>query len=527
MHQSFFPSLRLFRQHSRQGQQFVNWALHHETLKTFLQAAVLLAIFFAFMTAIQFATPDLPDNDGFYHIKMAFLMRTEGLKPDFRWLPLSILNRREFYDHHFLFHVALMPFTFGDLRLGAKWSSVFFASLAFLSIWWLLHRQRVPYAALWATGLLIVSDAFLYRMSIPRAQSFSLAILALGLHWMLTGKYTRLLPLGFLYVWFYNAFPLLVIMTAIYVLSVWLVERRLVLQPVLYAGIGILLGLFINPYFPYNLIFAYQHILPKILDATSVSVGNEWYPYSTAALLKNSTLAFAAFLSGILALGLSGKRIDVRTATGLLLAIFFGWILFQSRRFIEYFPAFALIFAVFAWAPILEEWIKSNPPNRNIPVWKNNLHSWIPIAIFLVVLASGAVRTLPAAQDSLRNSKPYNLYASASAWLQANTLPGEGIFQTDWDDFPRLFFYNTHNTYLIGLDPTYLQLYHSELYDAWVEITKGRIAQPSQAIAGRFGMKYVLTDLQHKGFIEQAAADPGLKEVYRDNQAIIYSLVTP
>ena len=81
-------------------------------------AAILCVLFFAGMAWIQFASPDMPDNDGFYHIKLAYLMRTEGLKPEFKWLPQSILNKNEFYDHHFLFHVALIPFTFGDLRLG-------------------------------------------------------------------------------------------------------------------------------------------------------------------------------------------------------------------------------------------------------------------------------------------------------------------------------------------------------------------------------------------------------------------------
>src|SRR5688500_223854 len=70
---------------------------------------VLLSLFIIGMALIQFATPDMPDNDGFYHIKFAQLIRTEGLKPDFPWLPLSILNPDEFYDHHFLFHVALIP----------------------------------------------------------------------------------------------------------------------------------------------------------------------------------------------------------------------------------------------------------------------------------------------------------------------------------------------------------------------------------------------------------------------------------
>lgn len=40
------------------------------------------------------------------------------------------------------------------------------------------------------------------------------------------------------------------------------------------------------------------------------------------------------------------------------------------------------------------------------------------------------------------------------------------VFQTNWDDFPRLFFYNSASVYTAGLDPTYLQLYDAELYDS-------------------------------------------------------------
>lgn len=112
--------------------------------KRFLAPVLLFALFFVGMAIVQFATPDMPDNDGFYHIKLAWLMRTEGLKPNFIWLPLSILNEGEFYDHHFLFHVALIPFTFGDLRVGAKWAAVTFSAIAFLSIWYLFHRQKIP-----------------------------------------------------------------------------------------------------------------------------------------------------------------------------------------------------------------------------------------------------------------------------------------------------------------------------------------------------------------------------------------------
>jgi hypothetical protein len=484
------------------------------------QTVFISAIFFTFMAVVQFSTPHMPDNDGFYHIKLAYLMRTEGLKPDFPWLPLTILNPREFYDHHFLFHVALMPFTFGDLRLGAKWASVVFAALAFLGVWRLFHSQRVPYAWIWSLGILAVSEAFIFRMNITRAQSLSLLVLVVGLQWLLSQKYKRLFLLAFLYVWLYNAFPLLFFLAGIYTASTWLIERRLDLRPMLYTGAGIVAGLVINPYFPYNILFAFQHIFPKLVDATSVSVGSEWYPYTTAQLLQNSPLALAAFFVGILGLGLSGRKMDLKTAVSLLLAGMFGLMLFQSRRFIEYFPPFALIFAVFAWAPIVKDWI-----NRGDTLNNSRIKSIAIPGIIAILGLSGAIFwNANASIAGMQGLKPYTLYQGASAWLEDNTLPGERVFQTDWDDFPRLFFYNTHNTYLVGLDPTYMQFYDPVLYDRWVAITRGRIEEPSYSILVDFGSRYVISDLEHTGFLNQAELDPGLQEVYRDAEAVVFEV---
>ncbi len=502
--------------------------MQKRTLSNFIPLA-LFVLFFLGMAAIQFATPDLPDNDGFYHIKLAWLMRTEGLKPDFPFLPLSILNEREFYDHHFLFHVALIPFTFGDLRLGAKWAAVTFASLAFLAVWYLFHRQRVPLAWLWALGLLGVSDAFLYRMSIPRAQSLSLAVLALGLTWMLEGKYRRLAVLAFFYVWMYDAFPLLLAMAFMYLLAVALLEHRFEYRPLLWVGIGVTLGMVINPYFPLNLIFTYHHLLPKLVGATSVSVGNEWYPYETLQLLKNSLPALVAFTSGSLALGLAGRKMDLRTATSFLIALLFGLMLFQARRFVEYFPAFALIFAAFAWAPLFVDPQPDPVHQPDLPrsrLWAT-LQANLAVILLTLAVSAGVIKSIPAVQVQMQKSKPYSLYAGASAWLVQNTSAGDRVFQTDWDDFPRLFFYNTHNTYLAGLDPTYMQLYDADLYDTWVKITRGEVEQPSKIIASRFSARYIHSDLNHKNFIRIAADDPGLKEVYRDGQAVIYEVVEP
>ena len=110
----------------------------------------MFGVFVLALALIQFATPNLVGNDGYYHIKMSYLLRTGSLKPDFSWLPLTVLNSQEYYDHHYLYHILMIPLTYGDLRLGAKIASIIFPALAFVSIWWLLRGQKVPYARLGA-----------------------------------------------------------------------------------------------------------------------------------------------------------------------------------------------------------------------------------------------------------------------------------------------------------------------------------------------------------------------------------------
>jgi hypothetical protein len=214
---------------------------------------------------------------------------------------------------------------------------------------------------------------------------------------------------------------------------------------------------------------------------------------------------------------------EVRTGLAFLLAILFAVMLFQSRRFIEYFPAFALIFAASAWSPILEKG-KSNNAEAKFGTGKFHLRTWLPIVVLSICLIIGGWLSTRGAIESLQDTKPYSTYAQAASWLAENTPQGARVFQTDWDDFPRIFFYNTWNTYLVGLDPTYLQLKDSQLYDQWVDITRGEREHPSGLIAGSFAAEYVFSDLSHDNFMDRAQEDPAFHEVYRDQEAVIYRL---
>src|SRR6266404_792606 len=85
---------------------------------------------------LQFSTSAIccGDFDGYYHVKWSRMlwesMRSRSFPPAFPWLPLTTLNPQDYVDHHLLFHIILIPFTwFRDLQTGAKISAILFASL--------------------------------------------------------------------------------------------------------------------------------------------------------------------------------------------------------------------------------------------------------------------------------------------------------------------------------------------------------------------------------------------------------------
>ncbi|RMG99686.1 MAG: hypothetical protein D6706_05140 [Chloroflexi bacterium] len=485
-------------------------------------AVSLFVLFVALLAIVQYGSDDaLAGIDGYYHIKMGYLVRHQGIKPSPPKLPLTILNEQSFYDHHLLYHIYLAPFAATDplvdegagLIQGAKIATILLAALAFTAVWWLLRSQHVPWASGWAVSLLMVSEAFLFRMNMPRAQSASLLFMVLGLYVMFTRRYRWLMVLGFAYVWLFDGFPLLLVVAGCYAMAALLTEHRFPWQALVFTLVGFGLGLVINPYFPQNVEFVVRHILPKIVEP-GTAVGNEWYPYETWTLMKNSGYVFGVLFAGVMALGWREKRMDGVTLTALLITAVTGVMLFKSRRFIEYFPAFVVIFTAFSATPVLVAWREKRP----------SFYRWLPL-LFALILLPTTLRTLNHARASMANTRSGNRYVYAMRWLHQNSPSAATVFQTDWDDFPFLFFFDSDKVYTIGLDPTYMELADKTLFDEWVDLTRGKIENPGEVIIHHFNADFVFTDTRHEAFMAQAADDPHLQQVYWDLWAAIYRVV--
>ena len=205
----------------------------------------------------------------------------------FIWLPLTTLNPRDYVDHHFLFHVFQIPFTwFRDLRLGAKIASLIFAVLAVFSCYWLLVRYRIRFVFVWLVALLACSTPFLYRLNMAKAPPFAIIYLIIGIYFLFQKKYWLLLPLSFVFTLTYDMFVLLIAAAFIWTVVIGWTERRFEWRPVALVLLGTAAGFVINPYFPHNLFLFYEHLKIKLTlgifpprsveSGTRMIRGNSW-----------------------------------------------------------------------------------------------------------------------------------------------------------------------------------------------------------------------------------------------------------
>lgn len=119
------------------------------------------------------------------------------------------------------------------------------------------------------------------------------------------------------------------------------------------------------------------------------------------------------------------------------------------------------------------------------------------------------------------------------AFLTANSQPGDVVFTDDWDIFPVYFYYNSHNHYIVGLDPKFTHERRPDLWERYVKISRGETPTTSRIIATapdgskkaqelritlgdirtEFGARFVITDRDHRAFADKLAREPKLAEL--------------
>lgn len=497
---------------------------------------------------LQFSTPSVccGEFDGYYHIRWSRLL-WEGLRhghlPAFTWLPLTTLNPSRYADQHFLYHILLIPFTwFGDLRLGAKLGTLLFAGAAVLSLYWLILRYRIRYPLLWLLALLACGWSFYLRLSMTRASSISIVFIVAGIVLLLERKYAWLAPAAFLYVWTYNLFVMLGVLVVIWAVVILWSERRIEWRPILWTGLGTVAGFVIHPYFPRNAKLFFEHLAAKSgASAAQTVVGFEWYSLSAWQFLDCALVASAAMVVGYIAFGsaLAASPDRLRLQRPLLFLLFSSFLMLitlRFARFMEYWPPFAILFAAFTlenlWLP---KSVSASPEKQEADLlspYPSDGFSWRILGLVVVLLIAALVYNLRTTRTNIvMASKGANHYQAATDWMRGNIPPDALIYDVNWSDFPKLFFYDTSHRYVSGLDPIYLLDQHPEISQLTDRLSMRAEKDPAAAIWTQFaaidpsGAQYIFVGSYPAppppDWFNYMMAAGNFAVIYRDSECVI------
>ncbi|MBK7709314.1 MAG: hypothetical protein IPN69_22150 [Acidobacteria bacterium] len=519
------------------------------------------------MTRLQYSTEAIccGDWDGYYHIgwsqELWNSFKAGHWLPEFKWLPLTVLAPEHYADHHFLFHLMQIPFLwFFEPVTAAKIAAIFYSSIAIFSVFWLLYRYGVDYLLIWLLALLTCANPFFYRMNMAKAPPLTIIISVIGIYLLFERKYVWLMPLMFAFVWTYSLFPLLFIAAFIWTLIIGWNERRFEWRPLAYTTGGMLLGNLINPYFPQNIGLFFEHFWTKIKIGTdfAVPVGGEWYPYTGQELLTHFPIALAAMLIGYILFAPKKGKLPEKASFFLMFVTILLMSQFRSKRFAEYFPPFAILFAAFSWkefrtpatAELPEDFRRDIEPFLDVAKPSEKEHKWETlkaVGLWTLGLVLGGVmfynfigvdfstneriqktpwlswlagiKQIGLLSD-IRGNEANDKYQRAMTWANENIPEGERIFNCNWDDFPKMFYFDRKHAYVYGLDPNYLYSKNPELYKDLTDITSGRTEEAGPVIVDKFGARYVMTDAKENEDMVAKLLDSGWADmVYEDDEA--------
>ncbi|MEA3463463.1 MAG: hypothetical protein U9R14_00015, partial [Patescibacteria group bacterium] len=315
---------------------------------------------------------------------------------------------------------------------------------------------------------------------------------------------------------------------------------------------GILVGIIIHPNslnYCYVMFIHFWQVLYLKFSGIPLGIGGELHILSFAEFLRGHFLNLLFFAIAI-ALFAAFKKIRVNKYCLIINSLFLiscFWFLVALfvPRGIEYWCPFAwlfiaLIFSFFAKTIEFNQIKKFIKEKINFKILLFFVHSFIIILVFY------NFSQIFYHIYQKNNNNPDYYFQQANKWLKQNTEKNSIIFYNNWSFWPRMFFYNHYNHYIIGMDPTFLYEYDSELALIWRNISyhgiycnqqdicmdlspKAKINYISQTIKNNFKANYIITKNNPKLFLVKILANKknDFKKVYENKGLLIYQITIP
>ena len=459
------------------------------TRRFWLEWAGVFLFCFLLSSYFQFQTPFIPEEDGYFHIKFAWMLRHHGFfRGGFPWSYFS-LWRDGFSDGSVFFHLLLIPFTFLDLETGAKRAACALSAFTLSSFFAILTLNQVRARLYWFWLFLLGGGFFWWRVLMPRPQVLSVALLLWSLHFLLNGRRKAFAALSFLYPLSYVAAFLPQAFAVMRWAYLKVVERRSEGRIVLWGFGAYGLATLVHPYFPKNLTFFYvQNFYVMFLSLTqkvNLYLANEMLPVNTRQFFGAHLPLIGHLLVAAFVFMHRRPALSERTRVLFPMMIVLVALTCSSKRFFEYSVPVTTLFCAFFFVDVFEGYDEARFLRDYGPLGQAAVAAWL-----IGMGAATGIEGRMVRQDFRTVSPPR--FKELAAVLARNAPPGEFVYACDWDEPPELLFYDDQYRYPVMMDPTFMYYWSPATWTKWNAVSNARLSpdETRDALLDAFHARY-------------------------------------
>jgi hypothetical protein len=466
---------------------------------------------------ISQATPDIPGgDDGYRHVKFAYrLIRDPHDALSDPWKVLYHWPKP--MDAWFGYHLLLAPLT---LALGLIASAKVLAAAVYGALAFVLLTALRYLDVLWRKAWVILaisgSGIVLYRYTLGRPFLLSIVLVLAVTYFTLQEKPLAVAMMSAAHGLSYSMFFMAAFAPAMYLL----IRRDKTALKLLSASLaGIALGLACNPTAPENVRYDVMDFFSTLtlglrLTMEVEPLNMEWINPSLIILV------LWLFSLGLAVWRWRTERLPA--GTQLLLAMSLAGFVASIRvgRMFDYFVPISALSA----AAVVSPWIVRSSRRRV------DAAAATTVLLVLCGLNVAAVyRVLPGTPAASR-------FRGASKYLLEHGR-GALVFNTQWEQYPFLYFWNSQSTYLIGIEPSIMFVRDARRYWLWRHIANDEsrtcgvpkcTVQNSQSIGStltEFGAGFVIVEHNRNARLSEILHNtPDTTEVYHDAACSVFRI---
>jgi hypothetical protein len=470
----------------------------------------LLSVTFLIMVAgsVQLYVPYPFDTDTAFHAAVGRLIYNHGIFHTFPWTPFSYLSDH-YADYEFIFHLMFAALPNISFTTSSRIVGTFADASILLAIYFILNKEKVKYAGIWAVLPLVVSSGFFFRFVLVRPHLLAITMSLLLLWAMSRNKFIIIAVISFLFPWTYIAFWQLPLIILFATESARLLSgERICWKALAILITGIILGIISHPY-SINLVKLNWIVINKVLIQNSwgsvqgIDLGGEFIP-PTAIYWKEQLLLGIGLVFISLYWSWHNRKVHCIYLAFTIATCIFLILTAKSVRFMEYFIPFAV--AAFAI-------------NSTLIKWKYVFH--VVLAVSLCYMLFFNIENMKFVSKRDNDMPPY-----VAEFLKKNIPEGAQVFTPTWKSTGTFMLALPERRFMVGLDPTLFQLKDPELYKLWYEISHKPPPETPEIICRNFNSRYVLTynNVETDEFIQRLYFDPRVKKLLTLNYILLFDL---